>query len=304
MAQQPLPPQKATDLGVLGLGIIGSRVAGHLTQAGRRVWVWNRTPKPVACFLGSPADVASRADVLQIFVSDGPALLEVIGNLAPVLTPRHVVLAHSTVHPDETKAAANLVQSRGAAYLDAPFTGSKGAAESASLVYYVGGDAAVLESVRAVLEISSREILHLGNVGDATLLKIATNMVTASTVSGLAEALALVESHSLPASLLQTALKQNAACSPLVEMKLPAMLAREFTPNFSLANMHKDMALALSLLDQSSLPSETVSAFLEKAKKMLLRQKAGEDFSVIFESSSEKKNRTDNAEVSSKQNHG
>ena len=90
------------------------------------------------------------------------------------------------------RAAAEMVERRGARFLDAPFTGSKIAAENGQLVYYIGGDEAVLKQVRPILEASSKDIILIGEIGDATVMKVATNLITAATAQVAAEALAIV----------------------------------------------------------------------------------------------------------------
>src|SRR5476649_2074956 len=117
------------NVGVIGLGIIGQRVAENLREHGFHVFVWNRTPRPVPNFVGAPAEIAEMCDYIQIFVSDDDALLQIVQNLSPTLTPRHIVMAHSTVAPHSMRAAADIVEGRGARFVEAPFTGSKLAAE-------------------------------------------------------------------------------------------------------------------------------------------------------------------------------
>ena len=89
-------------------------------------------------FVGAPSEIAEMCDYIQLFVSDDDALLQIVQNLAPSLAPRHIVLAHCTVAPHSMRAAADIVEGRGARFVEAPFTGSKLAAESGELVYYVG----------------------------------------------------------------------------------------------------------------------------------------------------------------------
>src|SRR5213592_4552232 len=115
-------------IGVIGLGIIGRGVSGNLRRKGFQVFVWNRTPRPVPNFVGSPAEVAELCDFIQIFVSDDDALLEMMQRMMPNLTAHHVVMAHCTVSPDTMRAAAEMAERRGAQLLDCPFTGSKNAA--------------------------------------------------------------------------------------------------------------------------------------------------------------------------------
>ena len=262
----PAAPRKPrTKVGVIGLGIIGGRVAASLRGAGHQVYVWSRSPHRAPNFLGSVVEVADLSDVIQVFVSDDAALLEVTRTIAAALSPRHVFASHATVSPETARQAASIIEGQGARYLDAPFTGSKAAAQNRQLVYYVGGGREALDEIRPVLEASSKAILHVGGIGDASVLKIATNMVTASTVQTLAEALALVRAAGVPAQKLVEALENNGSRSGTSDLKLPAMIAGNFDPSFSLKHMVKDARLALNLADglNLSLPvTETTSEVL------------------------------------------
>src|SRR6516162_7999345 len=150
------------NIGVIGLGIIGYAVAGHLRRKGFPVYVWNRSPRPVPNFVGSLRELAELCNCIQICVSDDSALLQTAEQLSEKLTPRHVVLAHSTVAPDSMRAAAEIVERRGSRFLEATFTGSKGAAEKGELVYYVGGTEEALREGRPILEATSKEIVYIG----------------------------------------------------------------------------------------------------------------------------------------------
>ncbi len=236
---------RKTSVGVIGLGIIGTRVAAALRRGGFTVAVWNRSPRPEPSFLPSAREVAEAADVLQIFVRDGEALLEVIRSIGPVLGESHVVMNHATVSPAETLEAARLVAERGASFLDAPFTGSRDAAADGKLAYYVGGDSETLDRVRPVLEASAKVILPMGPVGAATYVKVATNMISAAQVEVLAEALALLDRGGVPLLSLRAALEHNVANSGVIAAKLPQMLTGEFDPRFSVKNMLKDLQIAL-----------------------------------------------------------
>ncbi len=236
---------RKSSVGVIGLGIIGSRVAGVLRRAGHPVVVWNRSPRPEPGFLASPREVAESADIIQLFVRDGEALLEVVRAMLPALGASHVVLNHATVAPDDTLEAARLVQESGASFLDAPFTGSRDVAAEGGLVYYIGGDNGVLERVTGVLEASSSSILSVGPIGAASHLKIATNLISAAQVEALAEALALLEHGGVSLAVFSEAMALNAASSGVISNKTPLMLAGEFAPRFSTKNMFKDLQLAL-----------------------------------------------------------
>jgi 3-hydroxyisobutyrate dehydrogenase-like beta-hydroxyacid dehydrogenase len=202
--------------------------------------------------------------------------------LAPSLTPRHLVIQHCTALPGEVRQAAAMADLTGTAFLDAPFTGSRDEAESNRLVYYLGGASAVIERARPYLEQTSRCLLTMGEVGQASLVKIATNMITASQVAALAEALALVESDALPAETLRQALNENASYSRTLEKKLECMEKADYSPRFSLENMTKDQSLARRLLKEHGLGGDQVEAFLKRAERAMQIGCKADDFSSIY----------------------
>ena len=273
--------QEKQAIGILGLGIIGMGIARKLRADGREVYVWNRTPKTEPNALGSPAEVARHAQVVQVFVRDGVALSEVVADMVPVLSPNHIVLAHATVAPDEMRAAADAVAATGAAFLDCPFTGSKDAAAAGKVNYYVGGDEAVLERVRPVLEASSNSITHLGDIGAATVFKIATNMISATTVVILAEALAVAQRGGVELDKMEQALAVNACSSGLVNMKLPSMLAGDYDPHFSLKNMFKDAQYGLGLGKGLGIELPALSTTANLMFRSMQKGKGDLDFSVL-----------------------
>jgi 3-hydroxyisobutyrate dehydrogenase-like beta-hydroxyacid dehydrogenase len=275
---------KSKKVGVLGLGIIGSRVAENLRSAGHEVFVWSRSARAVPNFLATPREVANVAQVIQIFVRDGEALIEAMRDMAPSLTARHLVMNHATVSPEATRLASGICVAAGAGFLDAPFTGSKNAAASGKLVYYIGGEDHLLETARPVLEASSAKILPLGAVGDATVLKIATNLVSAVIVQALTEAAALTQGAGVPLQHLLTALESNANFSTLIGMKLPTIMSGNYEPHFSLRNMLKDAEFArkIAVTQGSVLPALDVTA---AAMTRALQEGKGDlDFSVMAES--------------------
>jgi 3-hydroxyisobutyrate dehydrogenase-like beta-hydroxyacid dehydrogenase len=255
-------------VGVIGLGIIGSRVAKNLRKKGFEVYVWNRTPKAEPNFVSSPAEVAKAAQIIQIFVSNDAAVLETLAALRTALTPNHLILIHSTISPEAVQKARDAVTSTGAHLVDAPFTGSKGAAENGQIVYYLAGDKADLERAQPVLEASRKALVYFSRFGDASLVKIATNMVTAAIVQALTEALTITERAGIDPQELVTAIENNACRSGVSDFKLKAIIARDFDPNFSLMNMLKDSRLALGLAKSLGLQlplAQTVNDFLTEA---------------------------------------
>jgi len=268
-------------VGVIGLGIIGQRAAVNLRKAGYQVWVWSRSPRPEPNFLPSPAEVAESAQVVQIFVADGPALLETVSAMAPALTPAHTILNHATVSPAETREAARIVGDRHAKFLDAPFTGSRDAAAAGELVFFIGGDPAALAAVQPVLQANSKSVLVVGGVGDATAMKVATNLVAAVSVSAYAEAMALLAKAGVGPEKLPAALESHAVRSPLADMKVPGMILADFEPRFALKHMFKDMQIALAMAAESGLELPAAGAFAGEAMAGLQQGWADRDFSCI-----------------------
>ena len=269
------------NVGVIGLGIIGRRVADCLRHRGFHVFVWNRTPRPFPNFVGSPAEIAELCDFIQIFVSNDEALLQMIQAMKPSLKAHHVVMAHSTVAPATVREAAEVVQRRGGRLLDAPFTGSKGAAEKGELVYYIGGDDAAYRRARPVLEGSSKEIIEIGEIGDAMTIKVATNLITAASVQVAAEALALVDRAQIPLEKFVTAMRSNGSNSATLTMKFPKMLTGDYETQFSVKHMLKDVEIASRLARAYDLRLDVVEvarrALIEEAE----RGGADDDYSAV-----------------------
>ena len=257
-----MPRKSRKNVGLIGLGIIGSRVAAGLRSAGFHVFVWNRSAKAMPNFVGSPAEVAELCEIVQLFVPDAQALFDVIEQMKEVLTPRHVIVCNATVGPEATLEAARVVEETGAHFLDAPFTGSKGAAEKRSLVYYIGGDEATFLRARPVLEATSKAIVRIGGVGHAATLKVVTNMIAAVSIQTLGEALAIVQKAGLDPEVLAAALEQNACRSATMDLKLPKMIAADYEPHFSLKHMFKDVQLGIHIANalDIEIPATTVTA--------------------------------------------
>jgi len=268
--------------GVLGLGLIGSRVAARLQAAGLTPAVWNRTPRDfpgLPALSDSPAAVARAADVLQIFVADDAALEATVAAMLPELGPRHVVVSHATVSPDTVSALAARVAATGAGFLDAPFTGSRDAAAAGQITYYIGGSESDLAPARPVLEWSAKAVIPLGPVGTASAVKLATNVMAAAAAVSLAEAVNLLRARGLDPALLVTALETNAARSGVTDLKLPCMLSDDFAPRFSVRNMRKDLRLARDSSDPARRAlTESMLRLYDSACDTGL---ADEDFSAV-----------------------
>jgi 3-hydroxyisobutyrate dehydrogenase-like beta-hydroxyacid dehydrogenase len=253
------------NVGVIGLGIIGTRVAAGLRRAGFTPYVWNRTPRPAPNFLGSPVEVAELCDIIQLFVADAKAVMDAIEAMSAALTPEHIIVCNATIGLEGTMEAAKRVRQLGARFLDAPFTGSKGAAEQRQLVYYIGGDPQDFLRVEPVLQATSKAIIQIGEIGQAAIVKVVTNLVSAVTAQTLAEALAIVRRAGIRPEAFAEAIENNAMRSGVTDLKLPAMISGEYLPHFALKHMFKDVQLGIQLANQFELEvpaTSTVGAVL------------------------------------------
>jgi 3-hydroxyisobutyrate dehydrogenase/glyoxylate/succinic semialdehyde reductase len=266
---------------VLGLGIIGSRACRRLADAGWSTTCWNRTPKGFPGESGTPADAIADADVISIYLKDAPALREVAARIDPFLKPGRIVLNHATVDLETTLWLEKLCLARDCRFLDAPFTGSKLAAEAGQLVYYIGGDPALAAELDHYLSVTSKSRLPCGGVGTATVVKLATNLISACTVQAMAEALAIATRHGVPAECLIHAVSRNASGSPLAAMKFPAMAAGDYETHFSLANMGKDSRYMLALAAAAQVETPAIAAVSQRMEELCDRGLGDLDYSVL-----------------------
>jgi 3-hydroxyisobutyrate dehydrogenase-like beta-hydroxyacid dehydrogenase len=235
-------------IGVIGLGIIGNIYARNYAAVGVLSGTWNRTPQPSSPqWRETPEAVTSGADVVQIVVADPPAVEAVLRQIAPALGAGKIVVQSSTIDPVSSREFAALVASRGARYLEAPFTGSKPAAEARKTVFYLGGDAAVIAEVEPLLALISEHRLVIGTTEQAAALKLAMNLNIAVQFQGLCEALTLARRSGISDEVFFSVFGTNMGCSPLAKLKEPKLRGGDFSPQFSVKHMLKDMRLAAGI---------------------------------------------------------
>lgn len=266
---------------ILGLGIIGSRASSRLVDAGWQVTCWNRTRKGFSGETLTPEEAVSGVDVISIYLKDAPAVREVVGRIEPHFTAGQVVLNHATLDLDTTHWLADVCLKRGCRFLDAPFTGSKIASEGGQLIYYIGGDAALAEQLDPYLNVTSRGLIYCGGVGSATVVKLATNLISACSVQAMAEALAIATRHGVSADCLVTAVSQNASASVLSGMKMPTMASGDFETHFSLSNMEKDTRYMLALAASAGVETPAIAAVSKRMEELSAAGLGDQDYSVV-----------------------
>lgn len=239
---------------VLGLGIIGSAWAGNLIEDGHDVRVWNRTPKDFPGFCAIE-EAVENAEAIFIVVADPAAVESVLDSITPRLKAGQTVIQASTISSDWSKKFASQVEATGAKFLEAPFTGSKPAAQARKTVFYLGGEEEVINLARPVLEPLSQAILHIGPVGAASSLKLAMNINIAGVAQALCESLALARSQGISDEKFFDALHLNASRSGVSDLKEPKLREEDYAPQFSVKHMAKDIRLALETAGDLELPS-------------------------------------------------
>ncbi len=257
----------------LGLGIMGRPMAANLVKAGHEVTVWNRTPRDVegASTAASPADAARGAEVVWMCVSDTPAVESLLFGPQGVeasLADGMTIVDSSTISPSATRAFAERVRPRGVQYVDAPMTGSKVGAEAGTLIFIVGGDEPVLAHLKPLFDAMGKQIFRMGETGKGHAAKLAMNLQIALIYEGFAEGLTLATKLGVDAATLLPVVQASMIRSGVVEYKAPFVLKRDFSANFPLRLMHKDIRLALNAAKEArvKLPAlETVEEVYELA---------------------------------------
>jgi 3-hydroxyisobutyrate dehydrogenase-like beta-hydroxyacid dehydrogenase len=268
-------------IGVIGLGIIGSVWARHYEAAGVLAGAWNRTAQPeFPRWKREAREVAEVVDVVQIVVADPPAVQQVINAILPVLGPGKIVVQSSTIDAASSDGFLKQVEAAGARYLEAPFTGSKPAAEGRKTVFFLGGDASVVAEVEPLLALVSETRFHIGTHQQATAMKLAMNLNIAVQMQGLSEALTFARNAGVSDEQFFTVIKKNVSNSGLVALKEPKLRAGDFSPQFSVKHMLKDMRLASRTLGCEEMPMlDTVRGCLHAAAQA---GHAEEDFSALI----------------------
>jgi 3-hydroxyisobutyrate dehydrogenase-like beta-hydroxyacid dehydrogenase len=271
----PLPK-----VGVLGLGIIGAVWARHYAAAGVLAGTWNRGARPEApAWRETPEAVLAAADVVQIVVADPAAVRSILARLLPGLGHGKVVVQSSTIDPEASEEFRRAVEGAGARYLEAPFTGSKPAAEQRQTVFYLGGEAALIAWLEPLLALVSTARLHVGTNRQAAALKLAMNLNLAVQMQGLVEARALAAAAGIGDEVFYGALAKNVGYSGLVKLKEPKLRAGDYAPQFSVKHLHKDLRLASAAAGCAELPA--LDVVREQLKTAEARGLGDEDFCAL-----------------------
>lgn len=252
-------------IAVVGLGIIGSAWAQNLHADGLEVRGWNRSKKELPFYEPDLVKAVTGAEFIFIVVADPAAVEDILKVIVPHLKPGQIVAQSSTISAHWTKLFAKQVVATGAEFLEAPFTGSKPAAEARKTVFYLGGSAELIEKAEPVLKRISATRLHVGEIGAASSLKLAMNLNLALMMEALSESLTLTRAEGISDEKFFEALHMNVGRSGLSDLKEPKLRSGDFSPQFSLKHMNKDLRLALETAGALDLPNgKSLKAFYDK----------------------------------------
>ncbi len=266
-------------IAVLGLGIIGSVWAKNLRDDGHEVRAWNRTPQPE--FPGFVANVpvaVSGADFVFIVVADPAAVQSVLDVALPHLQKGQMIIQSSTISPSWTLEFASQVEKTGADFLEAPFTGSKLAAQARETVFYLGGETELIERAESVLAPISKARLHIGPRGAGSALKLAMNLNIAGVAQALSESLAFARGCGISDDVYFGALGANISKSGLVDLKEPKLRAQDYAPQFSLKHLEKDLRLTLETAQEKGVELPQTQSLRALYQQGLKRGWGDEDF--------------------------
>jgi 3-hydroxyisobutyrate dehydrogenase len=239
----------------LGLGLMGAAMARRLLDHGFELTVWNRNAgrahaliEAGARLAKTPAEAARGADAVIAMLADDDASRAVwlgASGALPALDRGALAIDSSTLTVGWARELHAQAAARGVSCLDAPVTGSKPQAEQGALRFLVGGDAAVLERAKPLLAAMGREQVHVGPAGSGALLKLINNFMCGVQLASLGEAIAMAQRSGLDVRRTADVLAAGSPGSPIVKMIVERMVARDYTPNFLVPLMVKDLTYAM-----------------------------------------------------------
>jgi len=265
------------NVGFIGLGAMGSAMARNIRKGGYPLGVYNRNIKRSQAFMeegstlySSPADVVFSNDIVIIMVTDPPALAEIVegenGILAGLSRKTFgacLIINMSTVSPQATLDAADRIQAAGGRFVDAPVSGTVKPAQEGTLVILAGGEDADINAAEPVLKTMGKAIIRCGAVGQATRMKLVLNLMLAGMMQCLAEGLSLAKTQNLDGAAVLTAINGGPLGAGLYQMKGNMMLSNDFSKQFPVDLMFKDLNLVLDTAGHARLPLPMTAAVRE-----------------------------------------
>jgi 3-hydroxyisobutyrate dehydrogenase-like beta-hydroxyacid dehydrogenase len=252
-------------LGFLGLGLMGYPMARNLLRAGHEVAVWSNTAAKAqkladtekGRFCATPKEVAENADVVFLCVGDTQMATEVIIGVDGIIEgirSGSVVVDCSTIAVSQSRHIGQTLKAKGVDFLDAPVTGSTPGAESGNLTFMIGGDQGVFDRIRPLLDPMGKKVYFCGAAGMGLQAKLTQNLILSNILMAFNEGMVLATKGGVDPKLMLEILDNSAAKSGLISYKAPFVFERNFTTNFSVKWMHKDIGLMLESGQELNVP--------------------------------------------------
>ena len=281
------------NLGFVGLGVMGSRMAKRLLAAGHTLTGYNRTKAKARELIdagmkwgSTPREVARAADIVFTMITDTAALAAVTGGPDGILAglgPGKIYVDMSTVSPAASRELARQVKAKGAEMLDAPVSGSVATLEEGKLSFMVGGEKSVFERVEPILKAIGPKATFVGGNGLAVSMKIAVNLSLPVQMLAFSEGVLLAEKSGIPRETAAEVLLNSVMASPMIKYRGPFVLDMPAEAWFDVNMMQKDLVLALEMGRERNVPLPTAAVtnqMLSAARALGLEKK---DFAVLFE---------------------
>lgn len=244
-----------SNIGFIGLGLMGMPMAGHLLDAGHNVFTSVRkTPAPDELLekglhvKGGAKEVAEIADVIILMLPDTPQVEHVLfseNGVSEGLTSGKTVIDMSSISPIATKEFASKINGLGCSYLDAPVSGGEVGAKAASLTIMVGGEQNVFDEVKPLFDLMGKNINLVGGNGDGQTTKVANQIIVALNIEAVSEALVFASKAGADPAKVRKALMGGFASSKILEVHGERMVNRTFDPGFRIELHQKDLNIAL-----------------------------------------------------------
>ena len=281
-----------TTVAFIGLGAMGSQMAANLRSAGFDMRVWSRDRGKCAPLAQAGAEVcdsaahaAAGADFIVSMVADDGATRQVmLGEQGVLATARRdaVIVDCSTNTPAMVREVSATAAARGVHHLDAPVSGSIPQARGRELVFMVGGDATVFERCRPLFDAMGRLARLMGPSGAGATIKLINNMMSGTVNAAIAEAISVAQAAGIDQAGALEILGEGAAGCRLMKTKIPKMYARDFSPQFQLGLMEKDLRYFLALATELDRPVPIASLVRSQMQAARRADLGGLDVSAIF----------------------
>jgi 3-hydroxyisobutyrate dehydrogenase len=277
----------------LGLGLMGAAMARRLLDHGFDLTVWNRTGRRAdalvsagARLAATPADAARGSDAVIAMLADDEASRAVwLGEAAalPAMEPGSLAMDSGTLTVEWVRELGAQAVARGVAFLDAPVTGSKPQAEQGTLNFLVGGDAATVERAGPLFKAMGRGQVHVGPAGSGALLKLINNFMCGVQLASLGEAMAMAQRSGLDLRRTADVLAAGSPGSPIVKMVVERMVARDYTPNFLVPLMVKDLTYVMETFAAEGIELADARAARERFIEAAAAGYQGQDVAAVVE---------------------